>query len=248
MRTILIGAGILMVMAGAGIRAQDQPSPLDAPTTLRLPTSLPKCGVNSVILALARASHIATGFEEDREDMPGCAGWFARVDVIHTDSADSSITVRQVLDQLVALAPRYRWVDMDGVAVIRPIAAWTDSADVLNGRVAPLHLAVATVSDTLDILFRKRPDDSPPPGLNHLNFNKPPFAMTFDGGTMVEAFNALVRSSGNAGWMTRVLHASGVDGTPALQVAVRTLKVGDRTGVDGAIITGAPLSRLIAAR
>ena len=248
MRKTLIGAGILMVMAGAGIRAQDQPSPLNAPTTVRLPTNLPACGVNTVTLALARASHVAIGFEESTEEHTACAGPFVRVNITHADSTDRSTTVAQVLDQLMMLAPAYRWADMDGVAVIRPVAAWTDSADVLNGRVAPLHVAVATVSDTLDILLRKRPDDSPPPGLNHFNFHRPPFAMTFDGGTLVEAFNALVRASGNAGWMTRVLHASGVDGTPALQLTVRTFNVGDRTGVDGAIITGAPVSRLVAAR
>lgn len=189
-------------------------------------------------------SHVAIGFEESREENIACGGRFVRVNVTHADSADTSTTVARVLDQLMMLAPEYRWADMDGVAVIRPVAAWADAADILNGRVAPFHLANATVSDTLDMLLRTpRPGDS---GFNHLNFNKPPFAMTFDGGTMVEAFNALVRSSGNAGWMARVLHVSGVDGTPALQLTVRTFKIGDRTGVDGAIVTGAPMSRLAA--
>jgi hypothetical protein len=80
------------------------------------------------------------------------------------------------------------------------------------------------------------------------NFKKPPFEMAFDGGTMVEALNALVRSRGDAGWMARVLHSSGVDGIPALQLAIRSFKAGDRTGVDGAISMGAPIARLVATR
>lgn len=246
MRKALIGAAILVLAVGTAIRAQDQPSPLDVPTTLCLPTSLPTCGVDTVILALARTSHIATGFEESSDESRECQGHFARVDVTYVKNDKSALTVRQVLEQLIALAPDYRWAEMDGVAVIRPAAAWTDSADVLNRRVAPINVAAATVGDILATILRMPTPDTA--RVKPLNFNRTPFAMTFDAGTMVEALNALVRSAGYTGWRTRVLHSSGVDGSPALQLAIRTFKVGDRTGVDGAISMGAPISPLLAAR
>ncbi len=140
MREAVVGAAILVLTVGVAGRAQDQPSPLDAPTTLRLPSTLPTCGVNTVLLALARTSHVVSGFEESRDESRECSGRFVRVDVTYEQP---SMTVRQVLDRLVALAPDYQWAEMDGVAVIRPVAAGTDGADVLNGRVAPLRLGVA---------------------------------------------------------------------------------------------------------
>ncbi|HUK32328.1 MAG TPA: hypothetical protein VLV86_00370 [Vicinamibacterales bacterium] len=243
MREALVGAAILILTVGAAVRAQDQPSPLDAPTALRLPATLPACGVNTVLLALARTSHVATGFEESPDESRDCSGRFARVDVSYEQS---SLTVRQVLDQLIALAPDYQWTEMNGVAVVRPVAAWANGEDVLNARVGPLHLTDATVGDTLaTILRRPAPRDD---RVSRLNFGKPPFAVAFDGGTMVEALNVLVRSRGDAGWTARVLHASGADGTPALQLSIRTFRVGDRTGVDGALSMGMPISRLIATR
>jgi hypothetical protein len=249
MRIALVGTVILVLTAGATIRAQDQPSPLDVPTTLRLPSSLPMCGVDTVLLALARTSHVAIGFEESYDESTVCSGRFARVSVTHVNDEQPPMTVRQVLDQLVTLAPEYQWAEMDGIAVIRPVAAWIEPANVLNGRMAPLHVANATVGDTLAILLRTpMPGDSAPPGFGHVNFHKPPFAIAFNGGTMVEALNVLVRSEGDAGWRARVLHASGVDGTPALQIAVTTWNVGDPTLVDGTVSVGAPLSRLVVVR
>jgi hypothetical protein len=62
---------------------------------------------------------------------------------------EPSLTIRQVLDQLVALVPAYQWFEMDGVSVIRPAGAWTALGNVLNSRVAALHIAEATVGDTL---------------------------------------------------------------------------------------------------
>jgi hypothetical protein len=243
MRKALIGTAILVMTAGPAIRAQDQSSPLDAPTTLRLPASLPACGVDSVLLALARTSHVMTGFEEGTAETTACRGHFARVDVTYVDRADSSVTVREVLDQLVTLASDYQWTDMDGVAVIRPLAAWTDARNVLNSRVPALHMLDATVGDTLGTILR-RPTHNP--RLARVNFGKPAFAMAFDGGTMMEALNALVRSREGLGWMARALPPTGGDGTPAaLQLAIRTFNVGDRSGVDGALMIGMPISRLI---
>jgi hypothetical protein len=48
-------------------------------------------------------------------------------------------TVREALDAIVAIDPRYRWIDIHGVPVVRPWASWTDTKHPLNQVVAPVQ-------------------------------------------------------------------------------------------------------------
>src|SRR5665213_1589533 len=131
--------GMLTLLASVTTVAQN-PSPLDTPTALRLPAALPACGLSTAIAALARTSSVAIGFEEESE----CLGTWPRLHIAYDKSGVSNISVRDVLDRLVALFPNYRWSDMNGVAVVRPAASWTDPTDARNLRVEPFHLDAAT--------------------------------------------------------------------------------------------------------
>ena len=62
-----IGVGLLAIVLGPSARAQDGRSPLDAPIALRLPSTLPSCGINTVVANLSETSHVAMGFEESQE-------------------------------------------------------------------------------------------------------------------------------------------------------------------------------------
>ena len=44
----------------------------------------------------------------------------------------AGLTVAEALEELTALDPRYRWIDSDGVIVVRPLEAWADPKNVLN--------------------------------------------------------------------------------------------------------------------
>lgn len=233
MRGSLSGAAILVLTLGAAIRAQDQPSPLDVPTTLRLPASLPACGIDAVLVRLARTSHIATGFEQASE----CLGQFPHVDIGY---GQTTITVREMLDQLMALAPDYAWRDMDGVAVVRLRSAWTDSSNALNAQMASFRFADTTLSETMGAILRV-------PALgSHLDTQH--FALAFKGGTVADALNALVRTRGNVGWKVAVrYHGSlpNADSTPSFQVSLRTFNAGDRAPGEGALSMGTPLPRFL---
>jgi hypothetical protein len=41
-------------------------------------------------------------------------------------------TVREALDTIVAIDPRYRWIDVHGVPAVRPWGAWVDPKHLLN--------------------------------------------------------------------------------------------------------------------
>jgi hypothetical protein len=91
-----LGAGVLVVLAAASAGAQNSRSPLDAPTTLRLPATLPRCGIDTAVAKLPETSQVATGFEGSQD----CWARFPRIDVTYDDSGLTKMTVRQALDQL----------------------------------------------------------------------------------------------------------------------------------------------------
>ena len=232
-----MGVGLLGIVLGVSATADDGRSPLDAAVALRLPATLPSCGINTLVAKLSETSHVAMGFEESQ---PDCFATFPRFDMTDDDSGLPKMTVRQALDQLTVLAPDYQWREMRGVAVIRPVSAWMDPADALNGRLAPFQVAEATVTQTLATILRW-PSTQRLPGPS-LRFDVPPFAMAFNGGTTVEALNELVRARGRTGWSARTW--PGADGTPWLSLTIRTFNFRH----EGAISMGAPKSRLLATR
>ena len=234
----LIGAAVLVLAVGAGLHAQNQASPLDAPTTLRLPVSLPACGINTVLMKLARTSRVATGFEETRD----CRGRFPRVDVAYDADGQTTMTVRQLLDRLVALTPDYAWRDMHGVAVVRPAPAWADASDALNARMASFTFADTTLSETVAAILRVPPRES------HLDAQH--FTLAFKGGTLADALNALVLARGGVGWKVGVLYhgSPDTDPSPSLQVGIWTFNAGDRAPLDGALGMGTPLPRFLSGK
>jgi len=234
MRRASAGFAIVIVITGVTILAQAQPSLLDAPTTLRLPASLPACGIDTVLVALARTAHVATGFEHAND----CRDRFLPVDVTYDLSGRTTVTTRETLDQLVALAPEYAWNDMDGVAVVRPRKAWADSSNALNARMAAFRFADTTLSETMAALLRL------PARGSHLDTEH--FTLAFNGGTVAEALNALVRTRGNVGWKAGVIyHGSLSDPAPSFQVSIRTFKAGDRSPAEGALSMATPVPRFL---
>ena len=243
MRATLVGIGVLTVLTGATIGAQRSPSALDGATTVRLPSTLPKCGgVNRVLAALARTSQVTTGFQESKE----CQSQFQRIERVEINydmSGETTLTVRQVLDRLIELSPDFRWSDMDGVAVVRPRSSWNDSTDALNTRLASFHFANTTVGETLAAILRLPARSS--------RLDRKTFDVAFEGGTMVEALNALVRARGDVGWNAGVLYhstSSGDDPSPSLTVGIRSFHAGSRSVSEGALALATPLPRWLSGR
>ena len=46
-------------------------------------------------------------------------------------------TVREALDTIVAIDPRYRWVDVHGVPIVRPWASWVDCTQATSSTSLP---------------------------------------------------------------------------------------------------------------
>jgi hypothetical protein len=224
----LLSVGVITVLASVALAAQGG-SPFDAPTALRLPNTLPSCGITTALLKLARTSDVAIGVEESSD----CLGKRPTLNVTYDNARTGDVTVREVLDRLVVLSPSYRWSEMNGVAVVRPVASWTDPADVLNLQVEPFHIDGATVSKTLALLLNV---PAQPGSLDNRTFS-----IAFNGGTMLDALNSLVRARQGVGWSAGLLihpRPSGEDRSPSLIVGVRTFRAGDRVEGEGAFSIG----------
>jgi hypothetical protein len=179
---------------------------------------------------------VLVGFEET----PDC------VDVRLFDGFYQNLTgmsVRQALDYLLALAPRYAWRALDGVAVVRPAVAWHDRTDVLNLYLAPFSVTNVHPNAALLVLLHMPVSDAwEPPGQP---LTPRSVSATFSGGTLLDALNTVIRAHQDAGWNVRLESQA----TPVGQ-ALPTVKI-TMTTFDVASITSygirTPLARLYSA-
>ncbi|MBI2222187.1 MAG: hypothetical protein HYU53_13390 [Acidobacteria bacterium] len=143
--------------------------------------SKPEEVIKSRMSILSRVARVSTGFEEAL-DPP--------VDSRLRDSVDlRGMTVRQALDTLIALDPRYEWREVFGVVTMRSRAAWDDCNHFLNRQVAFERQALTTASVSrallhlIDPTVPERPSREPPGPAPKL------FSLEVTNGTLLEVFN-----------------------------------------------------------
>jgi hypothetical protein len=61
----------------------------------------------------------------------------------------TGLTVRDALNEMIARDARYEWREVDGVIVIRPLAAWTQPDHPLSRETGPVHLDKARLIDAI---------------------------------------------------------------------------------------------------
>ena len=187
-RTVLAA----LCVATACTLSAHPPSPAQSPISTTDP-----CYVLRAVVDLSQWTGATMGFEEEPSDC-----WRTSAPAgVHGDPPPSDI--RDLLDQLIVRAPSYVWREMDGVFVVRPVAAWKDTGHFLHGRVgsftareADLTMAVSTLSDAVrprhfvpwvdleslrsGIRLDQRLHRGAP-------LKGPPFAVSFQGGSLLDA-------------------------------------------------------------
>jgi hypothetical protein len=152
MRRMLVGS--LVVALGQSVAAQNV-SKLDAPVggefRVDNPLGHSPCGFWNALDQLARRAHVLVGFENTPDCWPSGGGALAPGE----GALDlTGMTARQALDHLVGLDTTYRWQEIDGVAVIRPMAAWDDPTNMLNRPSAAFDVVNAHVHEALHVLLQ----------------------------------------------------------------------------------------------
>jgi hypothetical protein len=198
MRNVLAGA--LAILFAATLGAQ-QPRSLDDPIDVfNLPDPLPECGIEEPLWRLAQAARVLIGVESTSDCFRNPIG----APVVSGSDDLRGVNARQVLDRLVALAPAYQWREMSGVAVVRPASAWSDPANPLNFRTDPFSLTDGRLMDGVDGVLRvsSSPYERTPRPEHGVDR---PFSVSFGGGTILDAFNVLIRAHQSAFWNAGVI-------------------------------------------
>ena len=195
-RRILGALSMLAVACSAG--AQTPLRKVKVPRLL-IPEQLSACAALQVIGRLETTLDRPISLEVSPQET-SC--WSQRSDHPSPFASAELMSVGDLLDRLLASDRRYRWQDMDGVVVVRPIAAWADSDHFLHRRVAAFtvvdgHLAnaLAAISASLQPWAFGNPDF-----LLMATPTLPPIQTRFRGGTMLDALNAIVASRDDLGW------------------------------------------------
>jgi hypothetical protein len=182
----------LAVIAGSAASAGAQePASLETPVKkFQLPRSLPECGLEAVLLRVAKNAGVPMGFERTT-DCHGhqATGFPQMVRPLALADADilDGVSVKDLLARIAAMVPDYDWAIVNGVPVFRPSAAWKDENDPLTAARVPTMrfsdaAAVSIVGAILNWPVR------PPDRRQHRT------SVDLPGGTVLDALNSLVHS------------------------------------------------------
>jgi hypothetical protein len=204
MRHLILAVCAGLTLSGQAVRP---PSGLDQPMGVTVLvddlTGRSPCRLWTALEQLARQAQVRIGFEQTLDCSP--APWVLRP--FEGSLNLGGLTPRQAIDRLLSQRPDYRWTEVDGVAVIRPVTAWTPTGSILNAPVTaftvadehPHHALHTLFQSSLPPLFHehtdlrlsgngRRLDDPDYEGLIDV-----PVSVKFAGGNVVQALNAITR-------------------------------------------------------
>jgi hypothetical protein len=113
------------------------------------------------------------------------------------------LTAREALDRLVQLDARYRWVDRDGVLVVRPVTAWDDANHFLHRTISVAFVDQNVGGALFALLTAIGPTKYTGSGertFNTVDMNRR-FTVSLDATPALEALNAVVRTHGRLQWL-----------------------------------------------
>jgi hypothetical protein len=162
------------------------------------------CGVAATASSILRAVKAIGGVEYAAADCPpgaenatGVRDWIPL----------SGVTVGAALDRLVQLDPRYRWVETDGVIVIRPVESWEDRTHPLNRIVPSFELENADLAVSLWTIVAtingKTSSYRPQLFSGRTAQLAQPISVSAGPIAIVDALNAIVRAHGASRWQVR---------------------------------------------
>jgi hypothetical protein len=195
---LIILAAVFALPASAS--AGQQPLERVIGESIRIRVPLAPCVVPGIIVRISRALEIPAGIEylpdECRLQTP---------DPSASEEELSGLTAREAFDKLVSLDSRYRWLESDGVVIVRPLAAWADPNHFLHRSIPDFSVsdvgiarAFAAVQGALyPQIVSSRPDLDLPARTLQGNQH---FSVDLGTTSTFEALNAIVRAHGSMLW------------------------------------------------
>jgi hypothetical protein len=205
MRVCLLGAVTAVLGLAAPLYAQDAGvSPLERliDSDFRVRLTITDCTVASTVFGLARRYQFLVGIEYPRSECARLGSEQGRTDGDLLNFR--GMTVGDALKKLSALDPRYRWIESDGVVIVRPVEAWSDPKNMLNYETGSFVLKDATLADALNAIVSAITGT----GREH-SFSESTeqgarrFNLTTRTASAAEALDAIVRAHGASYWVIR---------------------------------------------
>jgi hypothetical protein len=109
----------------------------------------------------------------------------------------TGLTLRDALQVLATIDPRYAWREMDGVIVLRPVDAWNDGSSPLFRMISDLSAENVPVERAIGILMARLGDD------DHVQNYFPDtrrISLDLPQGSVLDGLNHLVRAHGELCW------------------------------------------------
>lgn len=203
---------VVTLSAAVALSAQQAPplSPLDVPmkgaVSVDDPAGRQPCALWIPLDQLARHAQVRIGFEQTLD----CTTAGYTKQPYETSLGLDGLTPRRAFDRVLSQRPDYRWAEIDGTVVIRPTRAWASDGSVLNATVAafviadshPHHALHTVFQSTQPSLFQEHTDLKLSSNSRRLDdphataLIDAPVSVTFAGGTVFHALNAVTRAFG----------------------------------------------------
>jgi len=189
---------LIAVLATASSQAaQSQPEASSLRTFHLTDPRSGECVLWTAIEQLARQARLRIGFEAKSRCDPGAKAVKAGDDAV-TFQVSAPV---EALDRLLQLSPEFSWREIGGIVVIRPKDAWSDPANALNQAVGRFRVTDAHPHFAVhEALQAARPSLLVPhTELTAVSMGRPlqphvanGVSVQFEGGTLIEALNAIV--------------------------------------------------------
>jgi hypothetical protein len=163
-----------------------------------------ECTVPTMVAGLAQRYEFLAGIEYPRAECARLGGKRSQGGELLNLRG---LTVGQAIEKLVALDPRYRVVQRDGVVVLRPVAAWADAANMLNFTAGSFVLGDTTLGGALDAVASAITGNPRRDALENMGTRTEQgarkFSVTTGAASAGETLDAIVRAHGAASWEMR---------------------------------------------
>jgi hypothetical protein len=204
MRWLVIGAATWLGFANPAAAQNAAIPPLERSIDVnyRIPLPAHECTVPSVVARLARQYQFSAGVEYLLVD---CQRLFAESRRDGETIDLYGLSIGDALKKLATIDSRYRWVERDGLVLVRPREAWTDPKNMLNSTTESFVLDDVNVGSALSVVVSALSGQP----RSHLMLEQSSerteqgrrrFSVKTGTVSAAEALDAIVRAHGDAWW------------------------------------------------
>src|SRR6267378_873957 len=191
----LVVVTLVEVFGGQTITKLDEPK---SEIRITSPSTFPPCAFGAMVGQVARQVGVLVGFENTADCFLS-----PRLDArLHSEPL-AAASGREAFNYLTNLMPKYSWKEMNGVVVVRPTLSWEDRSNVLN---LPTKSFTVTEQRLDDVIHTMLHNVVPIAFVSHKDvrnagrLSERRVTMTFRGGSLLDALNALAEAHQDMEW------------------------------------------------